>query len=311
MPVAPSSGRSVFPTDDRHFAGYLPFGAELISNELADHDLVVVVGAPVFTCYPYLPSRLVPRGTQLVLVSDDPDEIARAPLGDALLADPGLALAALAAEAQSRDETTRPLPPDKGPPTAPQPSGGGRPSPAEVFAVLGPALPERLRVTNESPSNLPDFHTYVPLTFAPCGYLTTPNGGLGYGLPAGVGAALADPGTPVLAVVGEGSLQYTGQALWTAAQHGAPVVTLVVRNDEYDILKAYGDFQQVDGAPGLDLPGLDTVAYAQSYGVPGSRVDGGPDAVRDAVLEALHEALRGGGPALIEAPVDRSVPSLV
>jgi len=309
LPVyaAPSSGRSVFPSDDRLFAGYLPFGAELIHDELADHDLVVVVGAPVFTCYPYLPSRLVPRGTQLVMVSDDPDEIARAPLGDAVLADPGLALAALAAEVRTLGETTRPLRPEQAPPAAPRPSGETRPAAAEIFAALGPALPQRLRMTNESPSNLADFHTYVPLTFAPCGYLTTANGGLGYGLPAGVGAALADPGTPVLVVVGEGSLQYTGQALWTAAQHRAPVVTLVLRNDEYAILEAYRDFQLVGEAPGLNIPGLDTVAFAQSYGVPGRRVDDGPEAVRDAVLAALDS----GGPALIEVPIATGVPSLV
>jgi len=309
LPVyaAPSSGRSVFPSDDRLFAGYLPFGAELIHDELAGHDLVVVVGAPVFTCYPNLPSRLVPRETQLVMVSDDPDEIARAPLGDAFLADPGLALAALATELRGREESTRRLPAVKSPPAAPTPAAGDRPTAAEVFAALGPALPYRLRVTNESPSNLADFRTYVPLTFAPCGYLSTPNGGLGYGLPAGVGAAIADPDTPVLVVVGEGSLQFTGQALWTAARHRSPVVTLVIRNDEYDILKSYADFQDVGGAPGLNLPGLDTVAYARSYGVPGTRVDNGPDAVRDAVVEAL----RSGGPALVEAPVEASVPPLV
>ena len=309
LPVyaAPSSGRSVFPSTDRLFAGYLPFGAELINEQLAGHDFVAVIGAPVFTCYPYVPSRLVPAGTQVVMVSDDPDEIARAPLGDALLADPGLVLSALAAVARSRAEATRPLPPQRARPTAPEPAGGPRPSAAEVFAALGPALPTQLRITNESPSNLADFHTYMPLTHAPCGYLTTPNGGLGYGLPAGVGAAIADPDTPVLSVVGEGSLQYTGQALWTAAQHQASVVTLVLRNDEYNILKAYAEFQQVVNDPGLDIPGLDTAAYARSYGVPGSRVDDGPEAVREAVVEAL----RNGGPTLIEVPIDTSVPPLV
>jgi len=279
----------------------------LINEQLAGHDFVAVIGAPVFTCYPYVPSRLVPAGTQLVMVSDDPDEIARAPLGDALFGDPGLVLAALAAEARSGAEATRPLPPQWARPTAPEPAGGPRPSAAEVFAALGPALPKHLRITNESPSNLADFHTYVPLTHAPCGYLTTPNGGLGYGLPAGVGAAIADPDTPVLSVVGEGSLQYTGQALWTAAQHQASVVTLVLKNDEYNILKAYADFQRVGNDPGLDIPGLDTAAYAQSYGVPGSRVDDGPEAVREAVVEAL----RNGGPTLIEVPIDTSVPPLV
>ncbi len=310
LPVwtAPSSGRSVFPSDSPLYAGYLPFGYQLINDALAGHDLVLVVGAAVFTTYPYVPGRVVAPGTRLIQISDDPDELARAPLGDALLGDPALALAALRQAADAAPATNRPAPSRRAAPAQPKPVAGGRAvTPADVFATLGPALPAQLRLTNESPSNLADFHAHMPMTYAPCGYLTTPNGGLGYGLPAAVGAAIADPRTPVLATVGEGSLQYTGQALWTAAQQGADVVALVLHNNAYDILKAFSVFEKVTDVPGLDIPGLDPVAYATAYGVPGQRVDGGAAAVRDAVLDALN----AGGPHLIEVPIDPTVPPLI
>lgn len=310
LPVwaAPSSGRSVFPSDSPLFAGYLPFGYQLINDALAGHDLVLVVGAAVFTTYPDVPGRVVAKGTRLIQISEDPDELARAPLGDALLGDPALALAALRRAAEDAPATSRPMPPGRAPAATPQRAAAGQPvTPAELFATIGPALPARLRLTNESPSNLADFHAHMPVNFAPGGYLNSPNGGLGYGLPAAVGAAIADPRTPVLATIGDGSLQYTGQALWTAAQQGADVVTIVMRNDAYDILKAYSVFEKVDKVPGLDLPGLDPVAYAAAYGVPGQRVDGGADAVRDAVLEAL----KAGGPHLVEVPIDPTVPPLI
>lgn len=306
--AAPNSGRGVFPTDSPLFAGYLPFAAEPIAKALSPHDLVVVVGAPVFTCYPNVPGRFVAPGTRLVHISDDPDELARAPLGDALLGDPGLAMAGMRAHLDARPASDRPPPPAPEPPAdPPAPATGERPSAAAVFAALGTALPSRLRITVESASNLSDFHSYVPITFGPCGYLTTPNGGLGYGLPAAVGAALADPAVPVLALVGDGALHYTGQALWTAARHAANLTVAVLANDEYAILKSFARFEDVSGAPGLNLPALDAVAYARAYGVPGARVDGGPEAVRDAVMEGIAT----DGPTLIEVPIDGAVPPLL
>lgn len=306
--VAPSSGRSVFPTDSPLFAGYLPFAAEPLAEALASYDLVVVIGAPVFTYYPDVPARAVRSGTRLVQIDDDPDTLARAPLGDALLGDPGLAMAGLRAYLEERPPSSRPSPPAALTPAQPDAAEPGeRLTAAAVFAALGPALPPRLRITEESPSNLSEFHRYVPVTFSPCGYLTTPNGGLGYGLPAAVGAALADPATPVLAVIGDGSLHYTGQALWTAARHGANVTVLVLANDAYSILESFGSFEQVSGVPGLDIPGLDAVSYARAYGVPGLRVDGGPVAVRDAVLDAIAAV----GPRLLEVPIDTTASPLL
>jgi benzoylformate decarboxylase len=117
-------------------------------------------------------------------------------------------------------------------------------------------------------------------------------------MPAAIGMALAIPERRVIAVVGEGSAQYAIQALWTAATYDVPVTFLILRNDEYAILKWFGMLESVSGAPGLDLPALDTVAVAAGYGVPATRADG-----RDELEAALRDAVRADGPRLVETRV--------
>jgi benzoylformate decarboxylase len=78
-----------------------------------------------------------------------------------------------------------------------------------------------------------------------------------------------------------------------------PVTFLVVRNDEYMILKWFAGLEQVSGAPGLDLPGLDTAAVARGYGVPAVDVTG-----RDELVDALRRAIAADdGPRLVQARV--------
>jgi Thiamine pyrophosphate enzyme, C-terminal TPP binding domain len=92
-------------------------------------------------------------------------------------------------------------------------------------------------------------------------------GGLGFGLPATVGAQLAAPDLPVTAIMGDGSMHYAITALWTAAAYNIPLTIIVLYNAEYGIHKMFGDIEHTKGVPGLDIPGLDIVATAQSYGV--------------------------------------------
>ncbi|MGW4241702.1 benzoylformate decarboxylase [Nocardia sp. NPDC004722] len=298
--AAPALGRNVFDETSPRFQGFLPFGAAPIGHALADHDLILVVGAPVFTCYPYAPGRYIDTEAQLIQITDDPAEAARAPLGTAFLADPGQALADLAEAVEPIDRMQPPLrrvavPPRPGDVTA-----------VDVYAHLAANLPAGVRITHEAPSSLGEFHDHIRLR-EPDSFLTTPSGGLGYGLAAGVGAAIADPGRPVLAIIGDGSLHYSATALWTAARAGAAIVTVVLANGEYAILKAFADFNELrDPIPGLDLPGLDAVAVARGYGVPGRRVD---DPVELAAVVA--DALRSGRPALFEIGIDAAVPPLL
>ena len=110
---------------------------------------------------------------------------------------------------------------------------------------------------------------------------------------------LAEPERPVVCVLGEGSAQYGITALWTAAAYKVPVTFLVLRNNEYMILKWFAQFEQVSGAPGLDLPGLDVAAVANAYGVPARSVAG-----REELTAALRDAIPvDDGPRLIQVPV--------
>ena len=118
------------------------------------------------------------------------------------------------------------------------------------------------------------------------------SGTLGYAWPAALGAAVAHPERPVLAVVGDGGLQYALAELGTAAQHGLGAKLLVVDDGGYGILREYqrDAFGQTTA---VELPGIDLAAIAAGFGVP----------VRAAALGDLEEQLRWAlsqpGPAAV------------
>ena len=133
-----------------------------------------------------------------------------------------------------------------------------------------------------SPSRRPRRRSRYATSFGsprPGSYYFGAGGGLGFGLSAAVGVQLAQPDRQVVCVVGEGSVQYAVTAFWTAAAYEVPVTFLVLRNSEYAILKWFADVEQVEGAPGLDLPALDVVPVAAGYGV-SARAASGSDELR-------------------------------
>jgi benzoylformate decarboxylase len=132
----------------------------------------------------------------------------------------------------------------------------------------------------------------------PGSYYFSAGGGLGFGLAASVGIQLAQPSRPVVCVLGEGSAQYAITAFWSAVAYKTPVTFLVLRNSEYAILKWFAEVEQVQGAPGLDLPALDVAAVAEGYGVTTHRAS-----ARDEVRDALAGALASSMPELVEVPV--------
>ena len=71
----------------------------------------------------------------------------------------------------------------------------------------------------------------------------------------------------MIATIGDGSFQYSVQAIWTAAQHKLPIVFVVFRNGEYSILKSFAQLEEAPGVPGLDLPGLDIASVAEGFGL--------------------------------------------
>ncbi|WP_206305418.1 thiamine pyrophosphate-dependent enzyme [Actinacidiphila soli] len=71
---------------------------------------------------------------------------------------------------------------------------------------------------------------------------------------------------PVVGLIGDGSFQYSVQAVWTAAQHKLPIVYVVMRNQEYSILKSFAVLEETPGVPGLDLPGRGITSVARGFG---------------------------------------------
>jgi benzoylformate decarboxylase len=225
----------------------------------------------------------------LVQLTSDPGEAARAPMGDAIVGDVAFALQELVAQV---GESDRPAPEPRPAPSDPpdsEPMSG-----SEAMAALAAAWPEDGIAVLESPSSTLALRNRLRLS-KPGSYYFGASGGLGFGISAAVGVQLAQPDRPVVCVLGEGSAQYGITALWTAVAYKAPVTFLVLRNEEYMILKWFAALEQVTGAPGLELPGLDTAAVARAYGM---------DARDVSFADELTEALR-------DAIADRDRPRLV
>ena len=297
LPVwaSPATGgnRLGFPEGHPQFVGILPPAIGPISETLAGHDLILVCGSSVFPYYPYIPGPLLPDGASLVALTADPAEAARAPMGDAIVGDVALALAQLV---ELVGESERPAPEPRPAPGDPAP--GDPMSGSAAMAALAEVWPQEGIAVLESPSSTLALRNRLRIS-KPGSYYFGASGGLGFGISAAVGVQLAQPSRPVVCVVGEGSAQYGITALWTAVAYKAPVTFLVMRNQEYMILKWFAAMEQVSGAPGLELPGLDTAAVARAYGMPARDVSD-----HDELAEALKEGISAGdGPRLVQARV--------
>jgi benzoylformate decarboxylase len=288
----PGGGRLGFPEGHPNFRGSLPPAIGPTGETLAAYDLVIAAGTSVFPYYPNIPGPLLAEGTELVAITSDPDEAARAPMGEAIVADVRLTLEALVdAVGEADREAPEPLPPPQaGEETDPL-------TPTMVHNTLGQLLPDDGIVVLESPSSTLALRNQLRIS-RPGSYYFGAGGGLGFGLAAAVGVQLAQPERPVVCVVGEGSVQYAVTAFWSAVAYDAPVTFLVLRNSEYAILKWFGSIEGVEGAPGLDLPELDCAAVAQAYGVASKRVS-----KRDELHEELGAAIAASEPRLVEVGV--------
>ena len=282
-----------FPEDHPLFQGELVSAMLPLSQQLAVHDLIIVIGAPVFRYYPFVPGPIVPEGAKLLQITDDPTDAGSALVGDSLLSDAKLAIEALLDQVAEGTGRTAPalrkVPRDL-------PATPGSPLTAiEVYAALSEVRPEGAIVVQESPSNYNDFLHWWP-SKAPGEYYTYASGGLGHNAPSSVGVALAQRklGTnrPVIALIGDGSLQYSIQSLSAAAHNKLKVIFIVPCNGEYAILKEFADLEQTPNVPALDLPFLDIPSLAKGYGCATAK----PLHEEEEIQEAFKKALATDGP---------------
>jgi benzoylformate decarboxylase len=269
--ATPFSERVSFPENHPQYQGILPVALKPAGELLKGHDVALVVGAAAFRFYPYIPGEFPPAETRILVVSDDPREIEISLEGDGLLGDPGIACSRLA-EAIQPDRADLSLPEQ---PRPAQPAATTPITPDFLFSTLAQVKSGDAILIDESASNIGILKEYL-VTTLPKSFFTCASGGLGFGLPAAAGVALAQVHSAenrrVIAVIGDGAFQYSIQALYTMAQHHLPVTIIVPNNAEYAILKAFAEVTNTPHVPSLDLPGLDIVSQAKGFGVEAVRV---------------------------------------
>lgn len=297
--ASPFSSRLSFPEDHALFAGHLPAAPQAVSDALIAHDLVLVIGAPVFTFHVPGDCALFHQAIPIFQMTTNAEAASSAPAGTAILGSLRLGIPALAA---LLPEAARPLPAPR--PRPPAPEAGTPVSAPYALHRLHAAMPEDAILVEEAPSHRPAMQAQMPIRRWG-GFLTMASGGLGYGLPAAVGVALASPGRRVVCLIGDGSFMYSPQALWTAVQEGLPLAVIVLNNSGYGAMRSFSRVLQVRDAPGIELPGIDFVSLARGMGCPGRAV-GTPEEL-DA---ALAEAMAARGPFLVEVALDSAVASL-
>ncbi|MCE2999179.1 MAG: acetolactate synthase large subunit [Betaproteobacteria bacterium] len=264
----------------------LPFAVDAALAVLKDVRELVLVGAktPVsFFAYPGKPSVLVPEGCHVTRVAGAEADLEQAleALADVL----GARGAAPRVNAASHDTAL--------------PSGAV--TLEGLGALFNSLLPEDAVVIDEAVTSGRAF-TGAMMGARPHDWLNIMGGSIGWGPAAATGAAIAAPGRKVVAFEGDGSAQYTLQALWTMARESLDVTMVVFANRAYKIL--LGELNNVGAAaPGanarsmltLDRPDLDWVALAKGYGVEAGRA-----ATLDELATQFRRGLAVNGPYLVE-----------
>lgn len=286
-----------FPTRLQRGAGLpaverIAYLAELAGVQLADIEHLVLVDSksPVsFFAYPGRKSDLLPEACRLQVLADATQDAVGS-------------LEKLASALGAADATPVLQPAQR--PSRPR----GRLTAEKVCKAVGHLLPESAILIDEAITS--GLMLSVMTAGAPRHDLLTLTGGaIGQGLPNAIGAAIACPKRPVIALVGDGSSMYTLQALWTMAREQLDITTIIFNNASYSVLNV--ELERVGAETigpkarsQLDLRGpvLNFAQLARGMGVHGVRVD-----TAETLLQAMAYALAMPGPHLIEAVVPESL----
>jgi benzoylformate decarboxylase len=309
-----------FPTSHPLFAGTVARRGAAIRAVLDNHDLLLSIGADLFTLSVGGGPEPVPSGMPIVHVDVDPWQLGKNfPTSAALLGDPRIVLPELSdAVAQVRRRDGLAPPKDVRPAIAARRSAvifqaqelaSRRPiQPMALLHALGRVLPSDAVVVEEALSSNEGVRLLVPSN-DPQSFYAMRGGGIGWALPAAVGIKIGLPHRPVIALVGDGGALYTIQALWTAAHERVAIVAVVLNNRSYRILKqrasALGGQSAATGKYlGMDLvdPEIDVGGLARAFGVDAVAATTIPD-----VLAAVAHGLGSGRPLVVDVAVDNEL----
>lgn len=286
--IAPSPPRSPFPTRHPCYQGQLPSAVGSLSEALSGHDVIVTFGAPVFRYHAPSDADYLAPGARLYGVTDDPDEAARAPIGHLIVGDPSDALARVA---QAIEPTDRPAPPVRSlsevDTTGPKFDGE-----AILDAINRGKSDDAMIALEWTSADLIRDRLTIARSHS---LFYCASGGLGWGLPAAVGLGLGCPDRPVLALIGDGAMQYTPSAFWSAVRYKVPVTFVICTNTKYRALQEFSELLHVPEGPYLDISGIDICKVAEGYGVAAHRAES-LDEVTDFISAGKNEEM----PRLIE-----------
>ena len=296
-----------FPNDHAHYLGAMGLGASPTTRKrLAEADVLLALGTRLgeFTTGAY---TLPAPGTSLIHVDIDPNVVGTnnaTALG--VVSDAGEFTRALLAAYHERDDPHRATraartAEDRAafvaatlPPAIQERDGVC--DPASIVADLMELLPPETILTGDAGNHWSWFGRYFRFR-AP--YLGPTSGAMGYAIPGAVGAAFASPGTPVLAVVGDGGALMTGTEIETAVRHALPVIVLVFNNRSYATIRMHQEREFPGRVAATDLGPVDFPLFARSLGAWGVRVERNGE-----FPKALREALALRRPAVIEVVTD-------
>lgn len=315
-----------FPTGHPQFLGslYLSWPTRALKRLLNSADVIVAIGAPLISQFVYAPEPLIDPGVKILHLDSSPWEIEkRLPVTVGVWADLKMSLKELAeALSQEMSATARESARTRAAAVAQEKRRqqeafqqqvreywDNEPISVERLMVeLRNAMPPNAIVADEAVSSRRALLNAIEFN-RPGDYFSIRGGALGWGVPAPIGLKLANPGRPVVAVVGDGSAMYTVQALWTAVRYNIPVVYIICNNRSYKVLKegmlrylaGTGRESQFVGMEFYESP-LNLAKLAEGFGLLGLRVER-PQELRP----ALERAFAQDGPALVDVVIEERV----
>ncbi|MGE4220336.1 MAG: thiamine pyrophosphate-binding protein [Alphaproteobacteria bacterium] len=314
--------QSPVPTMHATARGSMPTDMAGMRKALSKTDFVLMIGGRFFEELWFEPGTPFAPGTKVVQIESAPVRLAyNNPLDIGLTGDIAQTAQALLAQVEAHSdsgyrnaaaERLAALGREKAAQMAAvaeqiraMPTDGAMRS-AQALAAIRDALPPRTIIVEESSTTRGDVARILPFS-GPGDYFAGRGGGIGQGLPGALGAKVACPDRPVVALSGDGSGMYGVQALWSAAHHKLNIVFLIFANREYRVLKQNIDEYRARFRaptdrpyPHMDLsePNLDYVRLAEGMGVAATRVTTPAELTR-----ALGVAFAANAPYLIEMVV--------
>jgi acetolactate synthase-1/2/3 large subunit len=290
--------------DERHYLsrGTLKTRTDPVREELKQHDVILAVGTRFATLYTDPNQRLEPNPEQRVVQIDiDPEEIGRNYKNTiGVNGDARLTLMALEKELTSITSARSSRKEEMDAWRANRFGHEGRLNPQDEFnAALRAGIPDDgilvAGMTQLGYYGRLYYPVYQPGTYLNSSYF----GNLGFAWPTALGAKVAQPDRPVVALSGDGGFLFNSQELASAVQHGINAIAVVFNDNAYgNVLRdqhdRYGEHREI----GSRLHNPDFVKLAEAYGARGVRADS-PEKLES----ALREAIAIDAPTLIEVPV--------